>query len=100
MDKIFFQNRNRNGSRSTRNNLQDTSAMELSTITNVEPSSLQKYLCLRVDVARLTSKLSNGRSLDHSFVVPDKVLDTIEDYGEKVRVLERHRNYLRSCLEE
>ena len=74
--------------------------MELSTIINVEPSSLHKYLCLRVDVARLASKLSNGGSLDHSYVVPDKVLDTIEDYGEKVRVLERHRNYLRSCLEE
>ena len=73
--------------------------MELSTIINVEPSSLHKYLCLRVDVARLASKLSNGGSLD-SFVVPDKLLDTIEDYGEKVRVLERHRNYLRSCLEE
>ena len=74
--------------------------MELSTIINVEPSSLHKYLCLRVDVARLASKLSNGGSLDHSYVVPDKVLDTFEDYGEKVRVLERHRNYLRSCLEE
>ena len=67
------------GSRSTKHNLQDTSAMELSTIINVEPSSLHKYLCLRVDVARLASKLSNGGSLDHSYVVPDKVLDTIED---------------------
>ena len=74
--------------------------MELSTIINVEPLSLHKYLCLRVDVARLASKLSNGGTLDHSYVVPDKVLDSIEDYGEKVRVLERHRNYLRSCLEE
>ena len=45
--------------------------MELSTILNFESSSLQKYLCLRVDVAR----------------------DTIEGYEEKARVLERHRNY-------
>ena len=76
--------------------------MGLSTIINVKSLSLQKYLCLRVDVARLASKLANGGigGSPDSFVVPEKLLDTIEDCEEKVRVLERHRNYFRLCLQE
>ena len=71
--------------------------MELSTNINAESLSLQKYLCLLVDVARLASKLANGGICGSpgSFVVPEKLFDIIEDYEEKVRVLERHSNYSR-----
>ena len=43
--------------------------MELSTIINAESQSLQKFLCLQVDVATLSSKLANGGSPD-SVLVP------------------------------
>ena len=66
--------------------------MELSTIINAE-SSLHRKLCLRVDVAMLASTLANGGSPD-PYLVPEKDLDKFEDDEEKVRVLERHRDYL------
>ena len=66
--------------------------MELSTIINAE-SSLHRKLCLRVDVAMLASTLANGGSPD-PYLVPEKDLDQFEDYEEKGRVLELHRDYL------
>ena len=95
MDETFSKTQSQcggSGSRSTRNNLQDTSAMELSTIINAE-SSLPRKLCLRVDVAMLASTLANGGSQD-PFLVPENMLDKFEDDEAKVHVLERHRDYL------
>ena len=56
------------GSCSSRDNLQDTSAMELSTIIKAE-SSLHRKLCLRVDVAMLASTLAKGETFD-PYLVP------------------------------
>ena len=67
----------RSSSGSTRNNLQDTSAMELSAIIGAE-SSLHRKLCLRVDMAMLVSTLANGGSPD-PYLVPEKDLDKFED---------------------
>ena len=73
--------------------------MELSTSINAESSFLQKFLCLRVDVATLVSTLANGGSPDY-FIVPEGLLDKIEDDEEKVCVLELHRDHLKLCLQE
>ena len=76
--------------------------MELSTIINAESSlqsSLHRKLCLRVDVAMLASTLANGGSQD-PFLVPENMLDKIEDDEAKVRVLERHRDYLELKLRQ
>ena len=70
--------------------------MELSTIINAESSlqsSLHRKLCLRVDVAMLASTLANGGSPD-PYLVPETDLDKLKDDKAKVRVLERHRDYL------
>ena len=71
--------------------------MELSTIIKAEPSSLQKLLCLQVDLAILASTWADG-GRHHSFIAPEKLLDKIEYDEEKVRVLERHRDYLKFKL--
>ena len=74
--------------------------MELSTIINAESSlqsSLHRKLCLRVDVAMLASTLANGGSPD-PYLVPETNLDKLEDDEVKIRVLERHRDYLQLKL--